>query len=418
VTPLRLAVLSLLRRRLSTYIALLAIALPIASGSILLRLNELSGSRFSTIDQSFDAAIGAKAGELEILLGALNGEGGAYPDWFTYNLFDSILDRHVASHPSTNPKRALFLRSAIPLTIFGKFAGHRVIGTEKSYWIRPPRESSPVFIDGRAPEEIGEVAISEKLAGQQGLQIGDGLAAEAWVSNDEAKNKQQPKIDLTVVGIVKDTGLFWDRVVLADMTQARVVISGLEKSGDLHPVWKEKVVHYALFNADPGGLQHLRNLVNNGTIAQMVNVRDQVSKLEDLTGNGQTLGLIVTGMILLLGALAVTGIMVTRFDAMMSQFSVLRAIGYSLPELSAWLLAEALLLGVVAVVIGALLDYLGFPWFRDLAQSIVPSDQRMTIPLWKSAPIWLAATIATLLATCFPLIRLYRNDVHRTLRGL
>jgi putative ABC transport system permease protein len=415
VTPFRLALLSLARRRLPTAIALVAIALPVAAGGILLRLYELSQSRFARMDLSFDAVVGGKGDELDLLLSALGGEGDELPAPFTGNLYDTIRDRHVASAQSDNPQRILFLRSAVPIALFARYRGSRVIGTDSAYWQRPAPEASPVLTAGHPPAAAGDVAVSEPFAAAHGLKLGDQLQADPWISPVPARNAALPPVPLTVVGLTRPTGRFWDQVLVADLATARRTFKELTPA-ELHPVWQERVLHYMLINCQPGGYPPLADLVNNATIAQAISVPAEVQRLKRLTGEGETLGLIITVMILALGGLAVAGIMLTRFDAMVGQLAVLRAIGYGLSELTLWLLTEGLLLGAAAAAVGAALDGALFPWFRRLSQGVMPLDGVSSPPLSGSLPVWTAAIAATILAAAIPLLRLYRHDVHRTLR--
>jgi ABC-type lipoprotein release transport system permease subunit len=170
-----------------------------------------------------------------------------------------------------------------------------------------------------------------------------------------------------------------------------------------------------LATCDDAGFAKLQDLINNATIGQAIHVTREVEHLNELTGHGQRLGLLMSAMILGLGALAVAGIMITRFDARLGQLAVLRALGYGKKELGLCLLWEGLLLGGTAAAVGAMLDALVFPWLRATSQGLLPLDGHLAIPLRISAPVWLAATIATALAACLPLVRLYRRDAHRAL---
>jgi putative ABC transport system permease protein len=97
MTPLRLARLSLSRHRFATAITVISIGMSVACGGILLRLHQLSESRFSAMGRGGDAIVGAKAGGIEILLGSLNGEGN-FPDFLPYKLFESLRAEQAITH--------------------------------------------------------------------------------------------------------------------------------------------------------------------------------------------------------------------------------------------------------------------------------------------------------------------------------
>ena len=416
MTPLRLALLSLARRRTATTIALLAIAFPVAAGGALLRLYRASEQRYSSLDRSFDAVVGAKAGELDLLLGALNGDGEVVPEPITLNLYNTIRANAIAGLSPPNAAQPRFLSSLIPITVFARFHGRRVIASDVSFWQRPAPEPSPVFISGRAPTTTTEVSLSEALAKAEGLHLGDQISVDPWVSRSNSSNAALAKLSLRVVGITKATGAFWDQVLVADLRLATEVLARLPSS-ELHSAWKEHITHYLLANCLHGDCATLKDLINQATVAQMIEVKPAVAKLRRLLGQGQRMGLVITTMILTLGALAVAGMMLTRFDAMRGQLAVLRAIGYGRREVALWLLLEGLLLGTTATLCGAALDGASFPWLRHLTQSWAPTAVGLDLPLLSSAPVWAAAIAATLVAACLPLLRLLRQDIHRTLRS-
>lgn len=417
MSPWRLAWLSLKRRRFPTVVALLAIALPTAAGGCLLRLNQLANARLRTLDRSFGIVVGAKTSSLGLLFGALNGAGDKPPLPLTANLYTTIRDDAVASFTSMAPHRHVYLRHLVPITVFARWQGRKVVGTDLSFWLRPPPLTAPELVLGRAPLGTGEVAMSASLAAEFGLRLGDKVDVTPWLAQDEALNAKLAPLSLELVGVVKDSGLFWDQTLVADLDQAYAVAKGLEGSNEFNPVWRERIVHYMLADPLPGGDLKLRDLINNATIGQAIATDEELAQLQVLAGGGARLGLMISGLVLVLGALAVTGIMVTRFEAMLGQLAVLRAIGYGRRELTAALVIEGLLLGGGAVCLGLVMDALGFPWLRRLSAVIVPLGAKDAVGLGASAPVWGMAMLATLVAVCLPLWRVYRQDVHRVLRS-
>lgn len=418
MTALRLALLNLLRHRLTTVLVIIAIALPVGVGGLLLRFYHLSQTRFATLDRSFDIVVGAKSGEIDLLLNSLNGEG-SYPDFFPLTMFDTIRARHYHSDLSLNPKPEQFLPDLIPMVIFGRFEGQRLLGTDSSYW-RPRFRAgegmahTPQFTAGRPPQALGEVAIGAKVAAEHHLTMGATIIATPWISPSDDVNRQLAPFPLTVVGMIAPTGLAWDHQLFADLTEAQRVLAGAPY-GHLHPVWRENVLHFFLANNRGGQDQHfkeLRSLINQATVAQFISVREELARLEDLTGTSHAVGLVVTALILVLGGVGVAGIMIMRSDTLIHQLAVLRALGYPQTQLYGWLLWEGLMLGTAAVTCGAIVDALDFPWL----QRITHMDALPSVSLMSSLPVWGLALAVTGCATCFPLLRLARKNIHAALR--
>jgi putative ABC transport system permease protein len=155
--------------------------------------------------------------------------------------------------------------------------------------------------------------------------------------------------------------------------------------------------------------------VNDRTVGQVVQVESAKEKLQRLTGTGRDLGLTIVVLVLLMAALSLASILITRFESLSLQLAVLRAIGYSRAELARWLLIEGLMLGVVACVLGAVVDASAFPILRAALSTSLPLNLPSSI--FESAPIWIAALVATILSVAIPILRAYRQDVHSQLRA-
>jgi len=94
----------------------------------------------------------------------------------------------------------------------------------------------------------------------------------------------------------------------------------------------------------------------------------------------------------------------------------LRALGYRRRELIVWLVSESFLIGMTGILVGAFLDGLLFGRVRLLLGAVLPAEELVRSSLWISSPIWLTAVAAALCASIYPVIKLYRQDVHYCLR--
>lgn len=113
MSSLKLAYLSLSRHLFSTVISIIAIALSVACACILLRLYQISESRFSSLGNGGDAIVGAKSGGIEILLNSLNAEG-KYPDFLPYSLFQSLRNEQAITHGDGVITKPSYIQSIIP----------------------------------------------------------------------------------------------------------------------------------------------------------------------------------------------------------------------------------------------------------------------------------------------------------------
>jgi putative ABC transport system permease protein len=411
VTPFRLATLSLLRRPLSTLIAIVSIAISVACSGILLKLYLLSGSRFDSMGRGGQAIVGAKAGGIEILLGSLNGEG-EYPGFFPDKLFLSLRHQAPVTFEDGVISKPNFVRSVIPILYFGKFHEFRAIGTDESFFHRPDAGDSLPFTQGGEAQTDSEIALGSEVAQSESLKVGDTLSVKDWVSEAPSFTATEFKVS----GILAPTSTVWDRSLFARISIAQKIVAK-SPLGE-RSIWGPQVLNYFLAYLEPGGFAQLSSLINKRTVAQAVVVETEKARLENLTGTGRKLGMVIVVFVLVLGGLSIAGLMLTRFEAMSLQIAVLRAIGYSNSEVGRWLLLEGLLLGLVACVIGAVLDASLFPLIREALGQALPNEMVKPLSLFSSSPVWLASLFATVLAVLIPLGRVVRQDVHSSLRGL
>jgi putative ABC transport system permease protein len=416
MSPLQLAWLNLLRRKLSTFIALTAIAVSVACGGVLLRLYILSESRFSSLAKAGDAIIGAKAGGVDILLGALNLEGD-YPHYLPKVLFQSLRNKqsvHFEDGASASPEA---IQSVIPFLYFAKYKSARVIATDESFLQRPRAEDSLILTQGSWCQNANEVVVGARLAEKDGLHLGDTIQVTPWTLKAWPDGQELPRLPMKIVGILPLLRTAWDHAVFASLTTGQNVLNAVGIN-EQNSIWSSNVLNYFLLYTLPSGRAALESLINQRTVGQVVWIDDEVRHLKELTSQGETLGLTLMLMVLFLGGLAVAGMMVTRFEAMGTQMAVVRAIGYRKREVAAWLFWEGLILGTGAVVCGAILDLVAFPLLRWSLGSAIPMTEWIEVPIWQSYPVWLVALLATTMAVALPLIRISRQDTHLLLKGV
>lgn len=410
MTSLKLALLNLVRRPIPSIIAVVSIAIAVACSGILLRLNRLSEDRFASIGRGGEALVGAKAGGIEILLGALNGEGD-YPGYLPMKLFESLKAGQTVSFEDGAKSQPSFIKQIIPLIYFAKADDFRVAGTDETFFHRFDAADTPEFADGHWAAEAGEAVIGSVVAAEKGLRVGDSVAVQAWTGQLHS----DVSVSLKVTGVLRPTSTAWDRQIYTSLYTAKQTLGSVDLSQ--RSIWGADVLNYFLVSLHPGGFESLSSLVNRRTVGQAVLVSEQKARLETLTGTGSKIGVFVTVLILALAGLSVASMLITRFEAMSLQLAVLRAIGYRKSRIGAWLVWEGFLLGLAACVFGALLDFAGFPLMRGLLGDAVPSSGIVSSSLFESVPIWLTAIVATTVSVFIPLYRVYRQDVHFSLRG-
>lgn len=410
MTPIKLAWLSLSRHRFTTLIAVIAIALSVACGGLLLRLYQLSESRFASLGAGGDAVIGAKAGGIEILLGSLNGEG-QFPDFLPMKLFETLRSQQNIQFEDGHTAKPASIRSIVPFVYFAKWGDDRVIGTDESFF---KRSSHPLNLsEGHIFSQLNEVVVGSAIAKSKGLKIGDTIMAQAWLGD-----VLPAQLALRVSGILSPTHSQWDREIFGSYEQAQASFYQHPEYLNPRSIWGPAVLHYFLVDLEPNGFASLEALVNRRTVGQIVRVEEQKERLQELTGIGHDVGVFVILFVISLGGLTVASMLVSRFEGMATQIAVLRALGYSKAELAAWLLWEGLLLAVFGILLGAVLDFAALPWLRDILGTALPPAELVSTSIVESSPIWLIALIAVAISVFIPMWQMSRQNAHDALKGL
>jgi putative ABC transport system permease protein len=414
MSPFQLAYLDLIRKKIPTLITVVAIAASVACAGVLLKLYILSVARFSTLVRGPDAVIGAKAGGIEILLGSLNLEG-SYPEFIPGRLYQTLKQSQHIEFEGGSVFDPSVIKNVVPIVFFAKYENHRVVGTDERFFSQQGAQDAPRLLAGRWFEPFNEVVVGSSVAGEHGIHIGDSIAVHAWVS-DNPQAVAPPVVSLRVVGILAAGRSAWNHACFSSIAEAIQVFHGV--AGDSLSTWRNDVVHYLLLYVRPGGFRAVSELVNHRTVAEVVSVNEQRQNLEELTGTGVRLGLSITLLVVILAALSVAAVMITRFDAMKIQVAVLRALGFSRPEIGEWLLWEGALLGVASCVCGAAVEAVLFPVVRLLLSGALPAEEIVASHFYDSAPVWGASILATMLALVVPLVQISRQDVHSSLKGV
>lgn len=408
MNSLELAYLHLLRRKLPTALGVLSLAISIGVAGLLFRVYEISQDRYHSIAKAGNVVIGAKAGAIEILLGSLNGEG-VYPDFLPENIYRTMRVSETKRFADGEEWKAEPLEAVVPLLVFGKWRQFRAVGTNVDFFSLFTKEYPEVAVSGKSDFGVGEIVLGSSVALVAKAMVGETLSIRAWSSKGEGSDR-----NFKVVGILSQTSSAWDRTIFGSLTDAQEIVVPLSAPS----IWKEHVLNYIFLKVKSAKMASLESMINDRSVGQWVNVQDAKEKLQSLTGTGGNLELLITSLIGLLGVLNVVTLISTRFDSMQEQLAVLLAIGYSKCELASWLLWENLLIALAACILGAAIDWALLPVVRSFLGSALPAPEIVDSSIWKSSPIWVGALAANGLVVLLPMLRVFRQDVNSTLRGL
>ena len=413
MNPSRLAWLDLTRHKHTTFIALLTLGLTIGFAGILLRLNRLAESRFAGIIKTGDALVGAKSSSVEMFLSCFHLEG-SYPGFIPSRLYHTLLSQEKVGFGDAEVKTN-FYRLIVPIVFCGKYSNYRIIGTSEAFLHQPSQNSNPALTEGEWIHSPQEIVVGFEVAHKKKLKVGDMITASTWVSN-YPKEFGLDSFQFKVVGILSKMHNVWDRALFTDLKNATQMLShGMIKE---NTVWGSDVINYLIVYLFPDGMGSLQSLINQRTVAQVIDNNEAFHSLESFTSSGKAMSGIIILFVLLLGGLSMSGIMIARLDTKKRQINIFRAMGFEQKELLSWLAFEGLFLGLGALVIGILIDVAFFPFFRYLLNEKLPSVEEVSSYPWESSGIWILALISIMLSASLPLWLFNRTSSRKALQNL
>jgi putative ABC transport system permease protein len=401
ISAWQMALLHFRRQRLQSFILVISLAVALVGTSLLLRLYSLSENRFSSLAPNVQAVVGPKSGGIDILLGALNLEN-KYHEMLPLNLFETLragADVHFEDGSLVSSKQ--FTKNVVPLLYVGSSddGANPVIATDESFLqlLNGPGVPFPAS---------GDLLIGAQLAKSKHIHAGDTFDIQLKPSG--AKKSQK------VLGVLPEQRSAWDYGIFVDLKTGQ---QWLPEAGLVHPVWKDKVLSYFLIQMEPQGFKPLQSLINDRSVAQMIWVETEKTRLQELSGSAGNLGGVLVGVILVLAAFSIFGMMSLRSENLRISIATLEAIGYSRSFIFSWMSLESLLTGLSAAVLALVIDLISFSTIKNMLNStwLIPLEQASDAT-W-IYQLFLGALVFSFLGNMLGIASLFRVSIHQELKS-
>jgi putative ABC transport system permease protein len=216
VILLSLAYRSLKNRRLTSILTLLSLSLSVSLWVGIEHLRNGARESFSNTISQTDLIVGARGASLQLLLYTVFHMGTPTAN-VTYESYEKF----------KNHRAALW---TIPISLGDSHRGFRVVGTNKDFYhhYRFRQDRQIEFAEGRAPDDVFEVALGSEVATRLGYGMGKRIVVTHGISNTSGIMDHDDK-PFTVAGILKPTRTPIDRALF-------VTLEGIEA---MHMDWKE-----------------------------------------------------------------------------------------------------------------------------------------------------------------------------------
>ncbi len=405
---LRLAYLSLRNRLLTACLTVLAIALSVALLLGVETVREGARQSFADTIAGTDLIVGARAGDVQLLLYSVFHVGNA-----TANItFASYQD--IASRPE--------VAWIVPLSLGDSHRGFRVLGTTRDYFerYRYRRDRRLAFAGGEPFDDLFDAVIGSDVAEALGYEVGQPIVVAHGL--DRAGLSRHDDKPFRVSGILEKTGTPVDRTVLVSLAAieaihvdwqsgARIPGRGVSAEAvrgmDLTP----SAVTAALVGLESKlAVFRLQRYINEYPKEALSAVLPGVALggLWNLIGVAETALIAVSVMVVATALLGMVTMITAGLNERRREMAILRAVGARPAHVLGLLTAEAALLALAGVVAGVALLYALLTVLRSWI------DARFGLylalePLDKADLATLAAIVAAgALAGLFPAVRAYR----------
>ncbi len=316
---MRVALRNLAATKLRFALTALSIVLGVAfvTGSFV-----LADSLRASVDKIFDDAAGAN----DLVVRSVEGPTGDRPIF----ALDTVAEVQAVDGVSDAAPR---LEGAGALLVDGDATG---IGI--SNWVDNEALSSFSLSEGRGPTDADEVVLTKTLAGDEGLEVGDAVALRG----------DGPVRDYEVVGLSTFSSDADDLLPYAFMTlpeaQSTLDVDGVYEIGVALEAGVDPDAATEALSAElPAGLE-----VVDGQAAIAAD-REQVQDTVNVLGNALLAFAVVA---VLVGSFIVFNTFSITFAQRRRQLALLRAVGARAGQIRRMLIGEAMLVGLVASVVG------------------------------------------------------------------
>jgi putative ABC transport system permease protein len=410
MTLLRLAFKSLRSRSLTTALTIFSIALSVMLLVGVDRVRGATQAGFSGTLSHTDLIVGARGGDLPLLLSSVFHIGNASNNiaWETY--------QHFAHHPA--------VAWTIPISMGDSYHGYRVVATDENLYAhyRYRGDHKLAFAQGRAPEGIFEIALGAEIAGRLHHRLGQQIVLAHGIEEKSILN--HGNTPFTVVGILEPTATPIDRAVYITLLGDEAMHFGWsdgtppaigEAAPRLDPskLKVDEITSFLLGTKSRVSTLYLEREINTYKPEPLTSIIPAytLQELWSLLDYADIALSLVSAAVLVVGLLAMLTALYTALNERRREIAILRAVGLCARQIFLLFLFESILIATVGTTVGigavyALLYALHAAIENSFGLPIALVGLSARVELYALATVLSAAVLGTI-----PAFRAYRNSL-------
>lgn len=408
-TMVGLAVRSLWNRRGTALLTIFSIAVSVTLLLGVERVRTEARASFANTISGTDLIVGARSGDLNLLLYSVFRIGNATNN-ITWQTFKDLAQRREVAW-------------TIPISLGDSHRGFRVLGTSADYYehYRFAGDRTLQFAAGGPVADLFDAVIGADVARQLGYQAGQsvviahGLGATSFMNHDDKP--------FVIRGILKKTGTPVDRTVHVSLEAIEAIhadwqsgtrLRGQEISPDevrtldLTPKAITAVLVGLKSRAASFRLQRALNEYPEEPLSAII-PGVALQQLWDLVGVVEIALLAISGFVVLGGLLGMLTAILTSLNERRREMAILRSVGARPWHIFGLLVSEAGLLALAGVVLGFATLYLLLAGLAPLIEERFGIFVALRPPGQWDLTIAVVVIAAALLMGVLPAWRAYRN---------
>lgn len=356
VSIIGLAWRSLMNRKVSALLTVIAIALSVALFLGVEKARNAAKSGFDNTISGTELIVGAPSGQINLLLYSVFRLGNATAEisWPTYQ--DIVARNDVAW--------------AVPISLGDSHRGYRVLGTTRAYFdhYKYGQKQSLELVQGAPFDDLFDAVIGAEIAKQLGYEMGTplvlthGLGAGGLSDHDNRPFR--------VVGVLRPTGTPVDQTIHISLEAMTAIHVGWETGGrnpladsitedtirsfDLTP--KTVTAVFVGLKNRATVLRTRRDLNTNMSEPLLAIIPGQaLAGLWQVMGTAERVLLAVSAFVIAVGLVSILTSILTSLNERRREMSILRATGARPGHIFALLIVEAAVLGLIGACLGAVM---------------------------------------------------------------
>ncbi|XHY18826.1 hypothetical protein SuNHUV7_36420 (plasmid) [Pseudoseohaeicola sp. NH-UV-7] len=403
---LRLALRSLMARRLTVGLTIFAVALSVTLYLGVEKVRTGAKASFGDTISDTDLIVGARSGSVQLLLYSVFRIGNATNNvsWESY--------QDIAAQPEVD--------WIVPISLGDSHRQFRVMGTTAEYFLRYKYRGGRAleFAQGQAFDDLFDAVIGADVAATLGYSTGDPLVVAHGLASF-ANHQNQP---FRVSGILAKTGTPVDRTVIVSLKAIEAIHvdwqGGAQIPGQVTTPdeIRQMDLKPAAITAAMIGVKSrlqvfaLQRAINQYPEEPLLAVLPGVAlqELWGIVGIAETALIAVSAMVVATALLGMTAMIFSGLNERRREMAILRAVGARPLTIMGLLMLEAVLMAGIAAVLGIALLYTGLWVLRpyvDAAFGLYLPIEPLSL---REGVVVAAVILAAAGTSLFPALRAYR----------